>query len=60
MAEMLLTFVVVCGVTAFVTASLKEDEDAHLLQATGRMFGVLAGGIVGFAVVIAAVTLLAG
>ena len=60
MGELILTFVVVCGVTAFVTASLKEDEDVHLAKATGRMFGVLAGGIVGFAVVIAAVTVWAG
>ena len=60
MAELIGTFLVVCGVTAFVTSSLKEDEDLSLLKSTGRMFGVLAGGIAGFAVVIAAITVLAG
>jgi hypothetical protein len=53
------TFVVVCGVTAFVCTAVKEDEDAHLWRSAGRLFGFMVGGIAAFAVVVQVVTLLA-
>lgn len=54
-----LTFLFVCAVTAFVCTAVKEDEDAHLWRSALRLFGVMAGGIGGFAVVVQVVTLLA-
>jgi hypothetical protein len=53
-----LSFLIVCLATAFVCTAIKEDED-HALG-TGRLFGVMGGGIVGFAVVVQVLTLLAG
>lgn len=54
------TFLAVCAVTAFVCTAVKEDEDAHLWRGALRLFGVMVGGIAGFAVVVQLVTLLAG
>lgn len=54
-----LSFLITCLVTAFVCTAIKEDEDAHLLAGTLRLFGVLVGGIAAFALAVQAVTLLA-
>jgi hypothetical protein len=59
LVELPLTYLVVCAVTAFVCTAVKEDEDAHLWRNTARLFGVMAGGIAAFAVIVQAVTLLA-
>lgn len=55
-----LTFLTVCFVTAFVCTAVKEDEDAHLLRGSLRLFMVMVGGIAAFAVVVQAVTSFAG
>lgn len=57
---LVLTFLAVCAVTAFVCTAVKEDEDAHLFQASLRLFLVMVGGIGAFALVVQAVTRLAG
>jgi len=54
------TFVAVCLATSFICTAIKEDEDRRLLLGTGRLFLVMSGGIVGFAVVVQALTWLAG
>lgn len=59
LVELPLTFLVVCAVTAFVCTAVKEDEDVHLWRNAARLFGVMAGGIAAFAVVVQAVTMLA-
>jgi hypothetical protein len=56
----LLAFVIVCLSTAFVCTAVKEDEDHRLALGTGRLFGVMAGGIVAFATVVQVLTQLAG
>lgn len=56
---LVLTFLTVCAVTAFVCTAVKEDEDAHLFRASLRLFLVMVGGIGAFAVVVQAVTQLA-
>ena len=56
----LFAFVVVCLATSFVCTAVKEDEDARLASGTGRLLAVMGGGIVGFAVVVQALTALAG
>ncbi len=60
MIEAVLTFAAVCVATSFVCTAVKEDEDARLFVQTGRLLGVMAGGILGFAVVVQAFTLWAG
>lgn len=57
---LVLTFLAVCAVTAFVCTAVKEDEDAHLFRASFRLFLVMVGGIGAFALVVQAVTRLAG
>lgn len=60
MIEAALTFVLVCLATSFVCTSIKEDEDRRLGNGTLRLFGVMAGGILAFAIVVQAVTVWAG
>ena len=60
MKVFLITFVLVCLATAFVCASLKEDEDQRLALGSGRLFLVMSGGIAGFAMIVQVLTLLAG
>ena len=60
MTQLIGTFVLVCGAASFVTTAVKEDEDRHLALGTLRMFGIMAGGIAGFATAIQALTLWAG
>ncbi len=60
MIATLLAFVIVCLATAFVCTAVKEDEDHRLAFGTGRLFGVMAGGIVAFGAVVQILTLLAG
>ncbi|RMG18261.1 MAG: hypothetical protein D6731_02670 [Planctomycetota bacterium] len=59
MTEDLLTFLLVCLSTAFVCTAIKEDEDARLALGTLRLLGVMVGGILGFAVLVQVVTLVA-
>ena len=56
---LVLTFLVVCAVTAFVCTAVKEDEDAHLFRSSLRLFFVMVGGIGAFAFVVQAVTMFA-
>ena len=55
-----LAFVITCLATAFVCTAVKEDEDHRLALGTGRLFGVMGGGILAFAVVVQVLTVLAG
>tara|TARA_R110002072_G_scaffold152039_2_gene301592 strand:- start:933 stop:1121 length:189 start_codon:yes stop_codon:yes gene_type:complete len=56
----LLEFFVVCVASAFVCTAIKEDEDQRLLRGSGRLFGVLGGGILAFGLLIQAMTWMAG
>ncbi len=54
------TFVAVCLATSFVCTAVKEDEDRRLGTQTGRLLGVMTGGILLFGVVVQLLTLWAG
>ena len=56
----MLEFLAVCLASAFVCTAVKEDEDGRLARSSGRLFGVLGGGIVAFGLVIQALTWIAG
>jgi len=58
--ESLLSFLLVSLAAAFVCTAVKEDEDARLALGTGRLLGVMAGGILAFAVAVQLLTLIAG
>ena len=60
MTGAIVTFVVVCLATSFVSTSLKEDPDPRLVKGTLRLFAVMAGGIVGFTILVQAMGYLAG
>ena len=53
------TFAVVCLVTSFVCTAVKEDEDRRLAWGTARLFGVIAGGIVAFGLLVQVLTWMA-
>lgn len=59
MIELTATLVVVCAATSFVCCAVKEDEDAHLVRSTARLFVYMAGGIAAFAGAVHALTTLA-
>jgi hypothetical protein len=56
----IVSFVIVCAVTAFVCTAVKEDEGPGLPLASLRLLKTLGGGILAFAAAIQFFTWLAG
>jgi hypothetical protein len=60
MLESLAAFVPVCLVTSLVCTALKEEEPRRLAAGTGRLFSVLAAGLVAFGLVVQLLTVILG
>ncbi len=56
----ILSYLLVCGATAYVCTAVKEDEPETVAVSTVRLLVWLALGIVAFGAVIQVFTLLAG
>jgi hypothetical protein len=48
----LVQFLAVCAATSFVCTEIKEDEDERLGRSTARLFVLMSGGILAFALLV--------